>query len=437
MVVIETSWHVLLLSAIAIPRRIISKNIHWILSTNLKDFLLIFQQLPLPKKQTPDQRNILIFNWRDRTHKWAGGAESYLNELAKEWVAKGNTVTLFCGNDGKQKRHEYIDGIQVVRRGGFYTVYIWAILYYVIKFRNRFDVVIDSENGIPFFTPLFVRKPKFLLIHHIHQHVFFRELSVPKALMAAFLESKCMPFVYRKQHVVTVSQSSKHEILKRFKHFSSISVVTPGISVPFSTQVFKKTAHPSLLYLGRLKPYKNLPIVIKAFATILQFYPHAKLYIAGNGEELSQLTRLTKKLVLTSNVIFLGRVSERKKLSLYKKCWVMVQPSMVEGWGITVIEANAYSTPVIAANVNGLKDSIVHNKTGILLKKGTEEEFVAAMMQLLADTKLRETLGQNAQAWSQNFVWQQSAQQFYSLITRQTARKLAGATVKRLKFAGN
>ena len=106
-------------------------------------------------------------------------------------------MTVFSGNDGTQERFETIDGVNIVRRGGFYLVYLWAFLYYMLRFRGRYDVVIDCENGIPFFTPLYVRKPLFCLMHHVHQEVFYHSLPKPLAWLASSLEKGQMPLVYR------------------------------------------------------------------------------------------------------------------------------------------------------------------------------------------------------------------------------------------------
>ena len=160
------------------------------LVSNLKDLQgLLYLQVTKRRssKESLKGLRILIFNWRDTKHVWSGGAESYVHELAKRWVTSGNQVTLFCGNDGQSLRNEVIDGVSIIRRGGFYTVYIWACLYYLRFFRGHFDVIIDSENGLPFFTPLYTRKPKFLLIHHIHQEVFHEHLKFPLSYIAMFL----------------------------------------------------------------------------------------------------------------------------------------------------------------------------------------------------------------------------------------------------------
>ncbi len=367
-------------------------------------------------KPTETQKRILILNWRDTRHIWAGGAETYVHELAKRWVASGHYVTLFCGNDGNSPRYEVIDGVNIVRRGGWYSIYIWAFLYYVLRFRNKYDVIIDSANGISFFTPLFVRKPILLLIHHIHQEVFRTYLKWPLSLIAQLIESKVMKFIYRNHRVITVSESSRADILDiKFTKSEFVDVVNPGVSLS-EYKLMKKTANPSLLYLGRLKPYKNVDVVIKAYAEILKSCPTAELKIAGNGESLEDLQNLAQELELSDKIKFLGRVSEEEKIKLYATSWLVLQPSMVEGWGITVIEANACGTPVIASDVNGLRDSVLHNKTGILVPVGDVMQFSKECVKILEDKNKLKIMSQEAYSWSRNFDWDISRQKFEKVI---------------------
>ena len=157
------------------------------------DFIEIFQPLPKKTAVSPKAKQILIFNWRDLKHRYSGGAEVYLHEIAKQWVKMGSKVTLFCGNDGKCKRYEIIDGIEIIRRGGFYFVYIWAFLYYMLRFRGNYNVILDCENGIPFFTPLYAKEKIFCLVFHVHQEIFRRCLIKPLAAAVSFLEKKIMP----------------------------------------------------------------------------------------------------------------------------------------------------------------------------------------------------------------------------------------------------
>src|SRR5260221_2789239 len=385
---------------------------------NIRDFFGLFKKDKFSKDKENKHLSVLIFNWRDTKHMWAGGAETYIHEIAKEWVKNGAQVTLFSGNDGKHQRNQIIDGVQVVRRGGFYMVYFWAFLYYIVQIRGIYDDIIDSENGIPFFTPLYARKPIFLLIHHVHQEVFREQLIFPFSLLARLLESKVMPFVYRNAHIVTVSESSKKQIIKLgLSTESEIQVINPGIEIGNFIRV-KKTKNPSFIYLGRLKPYKNVDIAIKAFNKVVKKYPAAKLTIAGFGECLEKLQKLTKNLGIQQDVMFLGTVSEKDKKLLLAKHWAFLQPSMIEGWGITVIEANASGTPVIASDVSGLRDSVLGKKTGILVTPKDIDEFSEAMVRIITKERQTKLLSIHAIEWSKNFSWDKSATEYMKLFNK-------------------
>ncbi len=365
---------------------------------------------------TDKKQAILFLNWRDTRHKWSGGAEVYIHEIAKRWVTQGKDVTVFCGNDKKSPRNEIIDGVRIIRRGGAYTVYIWAVIYYVFFLRKKTDVVIDCENGIPFFSPFYVRKPIFLIIHHVHQEVFRKYLIYPVAKLVAIMESKLMPYAYRNKPVITVSESSKKSIIDLgFSHPENIEIVYNGIDAT----VFKprkKTRYPSFIYLGRLKPHKNIDIAIKAFAKVLRTHKTAVLRIVGEGESLHSLQQLAQQLKIERNVIFYGKVSNDLKAQLLAESWVMIQPSQVEGWGITVIEANSSGTPVIASRVNGLKDSVVDKETGLLIECGNVEAFCTAMLVTIEDKKLLQKLSTKSTVWSKRFTWEKSAEALDSII---------------------
>jgi len=385
---------------------------------NLDDLAGLFRSLNGKKPIAPGNLRILIFNWRDSKHKWAGGAEAYVGEIAKKWTMEGHKVTLFCGNDGESKREEYINNVYIVRRGGFYTVYLWAALYYIFRFRRNYDVIIESENGIPFFTPLYSSKPKFLIVHHVHQDVFRENLVWPLAMIAMFLESVVMPFVYGNQTIVSVSESSKKDFNSfKFARKKVTEVINPGINLELFKKR-KKTKEPTLLYIGRLKKYKNIDIVIKAFNEVLEKYPKAVLTIAGFGDESGSLKDLANELGISKSVHFAGKVSESKKLNLLSRSWICVQPSSFEGWGITVIEANASGTPVIASNVHGLVDSVVDGRTGLLVPPRNPKILAATIIDLLNDKRYLKELSQNAYNWSQSFSWDQTSSKLMGVMRK-------------------
>lgn len=394
----------------------LNKEYFRVVENNLGGLFGLLGNDSIRKSWESKSMRILIFNWRDTQHIYAGGAEVYVHELAKRWVGEGNKVTMFCGNDNRQRVNEVIDGVEIFRRGGTYTVYLFAFIYYLVKFRGKYDLIIDCENGIPFFTPLYVRKPIILVIHHVHQDIIRKYLRFPIAQIAATLEAKVMPSIYRDRQVVTVSESSKEEIIKLgFTREENIEIVYNGTSVK-NDEYVPKTEYPSFLYLGRLQDYKNIDVAIEAFAKVARKYPSAKLNIVGFGESQSKLRKLAERLKVAESVSFMGKVSDRDKARLLSEAWVVLQPSQVEGWGITVIEANACGTPVIASRVNGLRDSVVHGRTGILVQYRSAGQFAKAMENLIQDTELRERLSREAYLWSRNFSWSKSAEFFYGVM---------------------
>lgn len=390
-----------------------AKSTARIYSHNLENIKDLFREKSLGDidiEEVSSGLNILIFNWRDTKHVWAGGAEVYIHEIAKQLIKKNHKVTVFCGNDLNNPSNEVIDGVQVVRKGGFYTVYLWAFLYYTFKLRGKFDVVIDSENGIPFFTPLYVKEPVIGLIHHIHQDFFKKYPPKQKvaAAIATFVEAKLMPLVYKNSKLITVSESSKTsmEALGMGKKHG-IDIVNPGVELDAFKRT-KKTVEPTILYLGRLKEYKSIDVVIKAMEHVNKTHPTAKLKIAGFGEARGKLEELTSEMGLTHTVEFLGKVTEEEKVELMGQSWVFTYPSSHEGWGIAVIEANACGTPVVAANVPGLKESVSNPHTGYLVDFGSVESFAEKFCELISDTKLRKNLEKHCLVWAEGYTWEKS-----------------------------
>ncbi len=358
---------------------------------------------------------ILILNWRDVNHRRAGGAEVYAREMAKGLTAVGHRVTFFSGNDGSEARYDTADGVRIIRRGGFHTVYLWAALYYIFKLRTQTDIIIDCENGVPFFTPIYARKPIYCVVHHIHLDVFRRELSRPAARLASFLEGTLMPLVYRRKRFIVVSDSTKQELAALGVAESRIAIVPNGID----TEAFipgEKSPDPTVLYLGRIEPYKSVDVALRAFRDILRAVPSARLIVAGEGVATPRLKRLAMELNITEATSFPGKVSEKHKKSLLQSAWVFIQPSFKEGWGITVMEAAASGTPTVASNVAGLRDAVRNPHTGYLAPYGDAGAFAEKISSLLIDESLRKNMERSAVAWSKEFEWEKSRGKMVELI---------------------
>jgi glycosyltransferase involved in cell wall biosynthesis len=387
----------------------------------LTDLVGIFAPLKTYNVPTrPNGKRILIFNWRDSRHTYAGGAEVYIEQLAQRWVKQGNHVTLFCGSDGRgAPRHEVKDGIVVIRRGGTYFVYVWAFIYYMLRMRGKYDIIVDCHNGIPFFAPFFARVPVICIVHHIHQDVFKQHLSKNMARFACWLENTLMPRAYKYSQYVAVSPSTKREMEELgLKSTKDIEIVYNGVDLA-NLKPGKKTSHPSVIFMGRLQPYKSVDVLVRAFQDVRKDHPTAKLTIAGGGDALESLKAQAKDLQLDKHVTFTGKISEAKKREIFQNAWVMANPSMKEGWGITTIEANACATPVVGANVPGLRDSIVHGKTGALVPYGNHYELGRQLSWLLSDHGAREAMAKHAHEWAQKFHWDNSADQMFTIIEQE------------------
>lgn len=361
---------------------------------------------------------ILIFNWRDPKHSWAGGGEIYVFEQAKRWVRMGHEVILFCGQDPYQNlpSFERINGIKIYRKGGRLNVYFWAIYYYFTLFRNKVDIVIDVENGIPFFTPLFCWVPKVCYVYHIHGKQFFYEMPAPLSYIGYAIEKFIFPLLYRYIPIVAISETTKKQLIKIGFCEKNITVVYSGMNGSYSEskKTIEKFSNPTILYLGRIKKYKRVNLLVNIFDKIVKKVPKARMIIAGWGTEASHLADLIMRNPLRRRIKLMGPVGNDEKRMLLSKSWLFVNPSIGEGWSMAVIEANLHGTPAVSFDVPGLKESIQLGKTGLLAKN--EEDLVKKICEILKDNTLRERLGANAALWANGFNWDRSAKESLSIL---------------------
>jgi len=361
--------------------------------------------------------NILILNWRDTKHSWAGGSETYIHELAKRWVKLGNNVILFCGQDivPNLPETEVIDGIKIYRKGGKFSVYFWAFIFYFKYFRKNTDLVLDVENGIPFFTPFYCRKKKVCLVYHVHGPQFFYELFFPLNIIGYFAEKYLFPLIYHHIDIMAISKSTKKELIKLSFSPKRIKIVEPGVSVNGSQNFsVKKYSKPTIIYLGRIKKYKRIEILINMIPEILKQVPNARLLIAGWGSEAPFVVDQAMKSKVRKRIELVGPVSEYEKKMLLSKSWLFVNPSIHEGWGISVIETNLLGTPAVAFNVPGLSDSIKDRYTGYLCKN--EGDMKDKIIEILKNNKLRNDLSENSKKWAQKFNWDNAARLSFRLF---------------------
>ena len=369
-----------------------------------------------PSTSRKARLRILVCNWRDLAHPWAGGAEGYMHEIARRWVLAGHDVGWISARHPGTARVEVIDGIRIHRVGGGLTVYLFAALAYLTRLRDRYDVIVDCENGVPFFTPLYSRKPVVLLVHHVHAEVFRSELPGYLRWLALWLEGWLMPRVYRRTPVVAVSASTRDELLRGGWDGNRVSIVSNGVELPGATGEKGPDAAPLLLYLGRLRRYKSVDVLLRALPAIIAQVPGTRLAIVGQGPERETLERLGWKLGLADTVRFHGYLARGERDGLLASASLLVCPSAFEGFGVTCLEANAFGTPVVAAASGGLRDAVVDGQTGVLVPYGDAERLSEAVVALLNDPEGRARMGSAGRAWAGQHGWDESASTFMGII---------------------
>lgn len=361
---------------------------------------------------------ILAINWQDISNPQAGGAEVHLTEILTRLVKKGHSVTLLCSGYEGALNSEVTDGIRIIRTGGRYT-FNWVLPFKLLRLlkNEKFDVILEDINKIPFFTPLFHKLPVLVIIPHLFSDSVFKEINFILGLYI-YLSEKPVPKVYKNFKFMVISESTKKDLVSRKIPAENIFVVECGIdhSLYRNEQDTPKFEKPTIIYLGRIKKYKSVEDLIKALPKVLEKIPEAELLIVGDGDYKPVLERLVKDLKLTDKVRFMGYVSKERKVKLLQKAWVSVYPSLKEGWGLTNIEANACGTPVIASDVPGLRDSVNPGKSGLLFEYGNIQNLAEVLIQVLSDQNLRKKLASGGLEWVKNFTWEKTADQSLEII---------------------
>jgi glycosyltransferase involved in cell wall biosynthesis len=351
---------------------------------------------------------ILVLNWQDCRNPQAGGAELHLQEIFSRIVARGHIVDLLCSSWPTAPQREILDGIDVHRVGTRHTYPFLAHRYYRENLaRNGYDVVIEDLNKVPLYTPLWGTRKLVALVHHLFGATAFREAPAPLAA-AVWLSERPLGVLYRKVPFEAVSRSTADDLVDRGIPRGAIRVIYNGVdSDRLTPDASERSANPLFVYLGRLKKYKRVDIVIRAFAGLN--VPDATLEIAGTGDYRAPLERLVKSLDLSSSVKFLGFIPEEEKVHLLRRAWASTLASPKEGWGISNLEAAACGTPVIAANSPGIRESVIDGETGFLVPPDDPQEMTAAMRGLVQSPDLVSVLGGAARRFAATFTWDRAA----------------------------
>ena len=367
-------------------------------------------------------RSVLLLCWRDTGHPQGGGSETYLQRIGALLAESGVDVTLRTARYPGAPRREVVDGVTVSRGGGHYTVYIWAGLAMVFARiglgplrRVRPDVVVDTQNGVPFLARLAFGRRVAVLVHHCHR----QQWPVAGRFVGRLgwlVESWLSPRMHRRNQYVTVSLPSARDLADLGVDAGRIAVVRNGLDeAPAETLSNERSAEPRVVVLSRLVPHKQIEDALDAVARLRSRVAGLHLDIVGGGWWHDRLVERADQLGIADAVTFHGHVDDLTKHAVVQRSWVHVLPSRKEGWGLAVIEAAQHGVPTIGYRYSGgLTDSVIDGVTGVLVDN--HGELVDRLERLLTDQTLRDELGVKARARSRDFSWPQSAAAMRSVL---------------------
>lgn len=370
-----------------------------------------------------ESRRIAFLVWRDTSHPDGGGSEVYVEHMARWLAARGHDVTIFCAAHRNAPDAEVRDGVRFIRRGGWLTVYLHGLLYLLGRRGRANDVVVDVHNGIPFFTPLIRRRGLNVLVHHVHHEQWHIIYPGIRGHIGWWIESWLAPRLYRGLPYVTVSESTKRDLAGLGIEPDRICIIANGIDVPHPSLLAPPSSTPRVCVLGRIVPHKQFEHAVQAVAELAPANPELTLDVIGDGWWREALLRTAHELGVSGRVRFHGHVTDAERDRLLAESWLMLAPSVKEGWGIAIMEAAAHALPTIAyRSAGGVTESIVHGETGILVDDLAE--LVESTGRLIEDTELRLSMGKKARERAAGFDWLSSAAAFERRLLGEPAQRL-------------
>jgi glycosyltransferase involved in cell wall biosynthesis len=351
---------------------------------------------------------LLVINWLDRENPQSGGAETHLHEIYGRLAGRGHDVTLLCSGWDGCAPTAMLDGMKVVRTGGRWNFALHVVsAYRELRKHGAFDVVVEDINKLPLFTPLWVRERVDVVVPHLFGWTAYREAgwSVATTVVAS---ERLIPLVYRRCDFTAISESTRSDLLARGVPVEHTRVIYCGIdSETFMPAPAERSATPLIAYVGRLRRYKGVELILQAVARMAN--RTVEVEIAGTGDDRPRLEALAASLDLGGRARFLGFVSEAEKSALLRRAWIVSLTSPKEGWGITNLEAAACGTPVVASDSPGLRESVLDGRTGFLVPHGDIAALATAYDRIIADPALVTRLGTAGRAFAESFTWESAA----------------------------
>ena len=347
-----------------------------------------------------DVRRVHVLAWRDLDDDEAGGSENHADEFMRRWQDAGLSVmhrtSHAVGRPSVDVRHGY----DVVRRGGRMTVFPRVAISETLGRMGPYDALVEIWNGVPWLSPIWCRKPRILILHHIHGPMWNQMFPKPIASLGRTIETRLAPPLYRRTPTVTTSTDTHEELMHLGWKPELVTTGPVGVDDFFSPGG-DKTTHPSILAVGRQAPVKRFLDLLEQVRRTRERVPNVTLTLVGDGPERGSIEAWIRDHD-ASWVTLTGRVERTVLRDHYRRSWIVASASLAEGWGLALTEAAGCATPAVATDISGHRCSVLHDRTGILAPLN---ELGDAMAAVLSDEVLRKRLSTEAERRARTLTW--------------------------------
>jgi glycosyltransferase involved in cell wall biosynthesis len=363
-------------------------------------------------------RRIHFVAWRDLDDPEAGGSELHAHKIASRWAAAGLDVTFRTSAVPGAPAALTRDGYRVMRQAGRYAVFPGAAWEGIRMGHRPGDALVEIWNGMPFLSPLWYRGPRIVFLHHVHAEMWGMVLPPTLARMGDLVERRIAPRFYRSSRIVTLSESSRLEIVDMLGlRPDRVTVAPPGVDARFEPGGHRSPT-PLVVAVGRLVPVKRFDVLLGALAEVKSRQPELRAVIIGEGYERAALEERRAALGATDWISLPGRVDDEELVDWYRRAWVVASSSQREGWGMTLTEAGACGTPGVATAIAGHADAVLDGESGLLVDD--PGDLAAALARILGDEVLRSRLAKGALARARWFTWDATARRALEALAEET-----------------
>ncbi|MCS4541081.1 MAG: glycosyltransferase family 4 protein [Euryarchaeota archaeon] len=314
-----------------------------------------------------------------------GGIEEHILNLSEEIKTQGHSVDLIAG--GWLRKDAPMFPLKETGYANFPLLRKYSFASKASKYLKDFDLV-HCHDWSSALAAQEAEVPYVLTCHTFYPYKSWKNLLFKYFLKKALSKAK---------GIIATNNFVKEGLNREYN--VEAEVIPNGVTLK---EFYRSKSEPFILFVGRLSPEKGLRVLVKAFDAICKKRNDVNLKIVGDGPLKLELIEYSKK---NPQIEICGYITKDELRNLYSRCSFLVLPSVIEDFGVVLLEAQASSKPVISTNAGGISEIVQHKRTGLLVKQGDVKELVEAMLLLINDEKLRENMGAQARSFVEQFDW--------------------------------